>query len=367
MALRNLIRRPVRAAMTAFGTALSVALLVTAMFPYDSIDGMIDNVFFRENRQDATLLFATDSDPAVVADIASWNGVLKAEPLRATSVELRNGRRSERLAIDGVAADSDLVQRIDADGAPLAMPPTGLVLSDRVAAKLVVGMGDMLEVTLLDAGDRVVQLPVTGLSSSFIGEAVAMRLDALDRLLPDGPRVNGVNVLLDEDFLPQLYEQVKQTPVIPALALMTVGLQQFRKTIDENISISAGIFVTLAVVITFGVVYNAARIQLSEGARELASLRVFGFTRAEVSSVLIIELALLVLIAQPVGWVMGRGLSWLIVQAFASDLFRIPLTTRPATLAIASLVVIGAAAFSLLLVRRRIDRLDLVAVLKTRE
>jgi putative ABC transport system permease protein len=125
--------------------------------------------------------------------------------------------------------------------------------------------------------------------------------------------------------------------------------------------------VTLAVIIAFGVVYNSARIQLSEHARELASLRVLGFTRAEVSRVLLSELVLLTLVAIPVGWVIGYGFGWLLIQAFSSDLYRVPFTIERATYAKAALVVLVATAASALIVRRRIDRLDLVAVLKTRD
>ena len=127
------------------------------------------------------------------------------------------------------------------------------------------------------------------------------------------------------------------------------------------------LYTVLAVIITFGVVYNSARIQLSERARELASLRVLGFTRGEVSSVLLIELGAVVALAQPLGWALGYGFSFAVVRGFESDLFRIPFVVSRYTFAIASLVVVGVAILSALIVRRRVDRLDLVRVLKTRE
>lgn len=367
MSLRNLIRRPARSAMTMLGTSLSVSLLVTALFFFDSLDFMIDQIFFQENRQSATLIFANDAPPSTTHDIAGWPGVLHVEGFRATAVEVRRGHRSERLALNGIPANSDLLKIIGDDKQPLILPPHGLVVSTEVASKLHARMGDSVEVTLLKAGDRVVTLPITGINSSFIGLPVTMRLDALNRLMPGGPRVSGVNVLLDEAALPLLYERVKHTPVIPAIALLRLSLEEFRKTVNQNISMSAIVFITLAVIITYGVIYNAARIQLSESARELASLRVFGFTRAEVSSVLIVELTLIVLIAQPFGWLAGFALSAVLVEGFSSDIFRLPLVILPSTLAVASLVVVAAAAMSMLIVRRRIDRLDLVSVLKTRE
>jgi putative ABC transport system permease protein len=194
-----------------------------------------------------------------------------------------------------------------------------------------------------------------------------MRLKALNRLLRDGNKISGANISIDTNKLPQLYRTVKETPAISGIALLNISLQMFRDTIRQNITTMTTVYIALAVIITFGVVYNSARIQLSERARELASLRVFGFTRAEVSSVLLTELGVIVLLAQPMGWLLGYLFSWSVVKGFESDLYRIPLVIHSKTFAIASLIVLSAAIVSALIVRRRIDRLDMVRVLKTRE
>jgi putative ABC transport system permease protein len=156
-------------------------------------------------------------------------------------------------------------------------------------------------------------------------------------------------------------------PAVGSLALQQHSLRRFRETIAQNINYSVTIYVVLAVIIVFGVVYNSARVQLSEHARDLASLRVLGFTRGEVSSVLLTELALLTVVAIPLGWLIGYGFGWLLIQAFTSDLYRVPFTVERATYAKASIVVVIASVASALVVRRRIDNLDLIAVLKTRD
>lgn len=179
--------------------------------------------------------------------------------------------------------------------------------------------------------------------------------------------MNGARIRIDDQALPELYRAVKNTPVITSIALLDVSLQKFRDTIRENITTMTTLYVVLAVIITFGVIYNSARIQLSERARELASLRVFGFTRGEVSSVLLTELAIVTLLAQPLGWLLGYLFAWMVVKGFESDIYRIPFVVNSDTFASASLVVIVAAIVSALIVRRRIDRFDLVRVLKTRE
>jgi len=269
--------------------------------------------------------------------------------------------------ISGVPQKADLTRVLDLDLAPIDPPPAGLMLSERVASLLDLRIGDLAEVEQLEKAHRTVRVPVTSIVQSYVGLAVYMRTEALDRLVGGGPRVSGVRVAIDPSRLGDLYSAIKQTPAIASIALQGISRQRFRETIGENITIMTSIYTALAVIIAFGVVYNSARIQLSERARELAGLRVLGFTRSEVSSVLLIELATIVALAQPLGWVLGYLFSWSVVRGFESDLFRIPFVVNRSTFALASLVVLAVAALSALIVRRRIDRLDLVRVLKTRD
>lgn len=367
MALRHLIRWPLRSLLTVFGTSLSVALLVTALFSSDSVHFMIDTIFSRTERQDAFIAFPHGLGPGAAQAVAAMPGVLSVEPVRSVQVVMRHGHYQRRLAVTGYPSRPDLARLLDIDLNPIAPPGEGLLLSERVADLLHVRVGETVRLELVEYDGRTVEIPVTAIIQSFIGLTVAMRRDALDRLVGEGPRLSAVRVRVDADRLPAFYDVLKSTPMVGSVALLKVSRARFRETIDQNIDIMRTVYVALAVIITFGVIYNFARIQLSERARELASLRVLGFTRAEVSSVLLIELAVIVALAQPLGWALGYLFSWSVTRGFASDLFRVPLVVSSATFATASLIVFAASLISALVVRRRIDRLDLVSVLKTRE
>ncbi|CAN7578412.1 FtsX-like permease family protein [Mesorhizobium amorphae] len=367
MAFRHLVRWPMRALLTALGTSLAVALLVTALFSFDSIAFMVDTVFFRAERQDATLSFGVEQPPRALQSVAAMPGVLRAEPFRATAVILHHGYRERRLVISSVPRQADLARILDFDLDPIDPPPAGLMLSERVASLLHLRIGDLAEVELLEKAHRMVRVPVTSIVQSYVGLAVYMRAEALDRLVGGGPRISGVRAAIDPARLGELYAAIKKTPAIASIALQGISRQRFRETIGENITIMTSVYTALAVIIAFGVVYNSARIQLSERARELAGLRVLGFTRSEVSSVLLIELTTIVALAQPLGWILGYFFSWSVVRGFESDLFRIPFVVNRSTFALASLVVLAVATISALIVRRRIDSLDLVRVLKTRD
>lgn len=367
MALRHLSRWPLRTFLTVSGISLPVALLITAMFSYDSIDEMIDTVYFRTARQDATVGFTVEKGPSVAMSLLHLPGVLKVELFRSTPVVLRSKQLEKQAALMAITNEATLFRLLDEDLRVMNVPEGGLVLSKGLANTLNSRVGDVIEVELTNFQHRIEYLPITGISNSYTGLSAHINISSMQRLLYDGEQYSGAYLKIDSKHLTELYAKIKQTPVISNIALQNVSRQKFRDTIQQNITSMTAVYILLSVVITFGVVYNFARIQFSERARELASLRVFGFGVDEVSYVLLFELGLLVLLAQPAGWLMGYWFAWSVVQGFDSELFSIPLRVELSTFAMASLVVMLASIASALLVHRRVRHLDMIKVLKTRE
>ncbi|NKL78144.1 ABC transporter permease [Rhizobium leguminosarum] len=367
MMLRNITRHPVRAAMTTLGMALATAILVVSLFMRDTMEQLIDVTYFLADRQDATVSFVERRPQNVVVQIARLPGVLAAEPYREVSVRIRNGNSERRILISGRPRDADLNRIIDTDLRLVALPEAGLAISSILARILDVEVGDSVEIDLLDGARRTVSLPVTALVEDYFGIRGMMDAQALARMMREAPAVNSVNVSLDRNMRELFYGAIKTLPVVSGLALQRVSLVNFRELIGIFITTMAGIYTGLAAVIAFGVVYNSARISLSERARELASLRVLGFTRGEVLRILLVELALLTLIAQPPGWAIGYGLAWVMKTQLAGELMRVRGTVAHSSYVLASAIVIAAAVLSALIVRRRVYQLDLVSVLKTRD
>lgn len=367
MSLRNMQRRPVRAALSGLGLALSVALLVVSLFAFDSIEAMIDFTFFQAERQQATINFVDKRPAKAIEAVRQLPGVLRAEPYRSVTARLRSGHLWRRVSISGKPAGAELSRPLDMAHRPLVLPEAGLLVNRRVAEVLGITRGQMVDVEILEDRRQALRVPVADVIESYFGLTVLMRIEALNHLLDEGPLVNGIHIAYDRNAEDALFRAVKRTPSVASIALQRVSLQRFRETLADNINMMTSVYIGLAVIVAFGVVYNSARIQLSEHARDLASLRVLGFTRREVSRVLLTELAVLSVLAQPLGWVLGYGFGWLTIQSFSSDLYTTPMVIETATYAKASLITLAAAVGSALVVRRRVDRLDLVAVLKTRE
>ncbi|MBY5591563.1 ABC transporter permease [Rhizobium leguminosarum] len=367
MMLRNITRHPVRAAMTTLGMALATAILVVSLFMRDTMEQLIDVTYFLADRQDATVSFVERRPQNVVVQIARLPGVLAAEPYREVSVRIRNGNSERRILISGRPSDADLNRIIDTDLRLVALPEAGLAISSMLARILDVEVGDTVEIDLLDGARRTVSLPVTALVEDYFGIRGMMDAQALARMMREAPAVNSVNVSLDQNMRELFYGAVKTLPVVSGLALQRVSLVNFRELIGIFITTMAGIYTGLAAVIAFGVVYVSARISLSERARELASLRVLGFTRGEVLRILLVELALVTLIALPPGWGIGYGLAWVMKTQLAGELMRVRGTVAHSSYVLASAIVIAAAVLSALVVRRRVYQLDFVSVLKTRD
>jgi putative ABC transport system permease protein len=367
MMLRNMAHHPLRAALTTLGMALATGILVVSLFISDSMEHLIDVTYFMADRQDATLSFVEKRPEAVVMQIARLPGILAAEPYREVPARVRRGSIERRVMISGRPPNADLNRIIDVDLRPVVLPEAGLAISDMLAQILGVSVGDVVEVDLLEGQRRTVSLPVTTLVEDYFGIRVMMDAAALARLMREAPAANSVNLTLDPKGADQFYRAVKGMPTVSGLASQRASLANFRASLAVLVTTMGGIYTGLAAIIAFGIVYNSARISLSERARELASLRVLGFTRGEVLRLLLLELALLTLIAQPPGWAVGYGLAWVMKLNLAGELMRVPMVIENFTYVLASAIVITAATLSALVVRRRVERLDLVSVLKTRD
>jgi putative ABC transport system permease protein len=367
MILRNLERQPVRSAMSVVGIAFAVAVLFVGLAFIDVMDDLINRQFVLSMRQDATVNFVEPRSSTAVFAVEHLPGVLDVEATRSAPVRLRAGSATRTLAITGVPPSPRLNRIVDRRGEAVPVPEEGLVMSQLLGDILGVGAGDRLQVEVLEGRRPVRTVTVAALVDDSMGLQAYMNIDALRRMLREGGVLSGAAMTVDPAAIGRFYAEVKAIPAIAGVALREITLRNFRETMGEQMNLMIFFFVLFAGVIAFGVVYNSARVSLSERSRELASLRVLGFTRAEISLILLGELALLTLLALPVGALIGYALGELVLSGINNELYRMSFTARPATAAASFLTVIAASLISGLIVRRRLDRLDLIGVLKTRE
>lgn len=367
MVLRTLERRPLRTGLTIFGIAAAMAIVITGAFWRDAIGVLFDTQFRQTWRGDVSLSLVEATPARVLHDLVKLPHVTAVEGERSVSVKLVSGHREWRGAIRGKAAQPELLRIVGRGYQVLTPPQAGLLITDRLAARLHIQPGDWVRVELMEGRRNVLHLPVTGLITEILGMNAYMERRSLNALLQEGDVINQATLAVSRGHETDLLTRLKELPRVAAAVSKAVMKQNIEEVTARNILVFSLVLTAFATVIAIGVVYNSARIALAERAWELASLRVLGFTRAEVSTFLLGELAIEIVLATPLGMVLGNGLASGLVALIKNDEFDLPLVISTATYAYAALSVCLAGAVSALIVRRRVDTLDLVAVLKTRE
>ena len=367
MIMRNLERKPLRALVTVAGIAGAVGILICGTFWADALDWFIDVQFNKVSRAGVSVAFAEPVSANVVRELERLPGVLQVEATRAIPVRLRAGPRSYRTALTGVADDARLQRILDSQLGEARPVTGGVVLTRRLATRLGLAPGERVHAELLEGRRVQADLVVAGTVDEMVGMNAWMRREDLNRLAREDDVVSGANLLVRAADEPALLARLKESPAAAGVIVTSSLLKTFRETSAYNILFFTTVLSIFAATIAIGVVYNNARIQLAERSWELASLRVLGFRRGEVSVLLLGELALEIAAAIPLGFVAGFWLAALIVSLMVNEVFEFPLVIFRTTYLYAGAVVAAAGVLSALIVRNRIDRLDLVAVLKTRE
>lgn len=367
MVVRNMVRHPFRAGASIFGIGLAVAVLMIGLVFTEIMDRLILTQFSDVERQDLAVTLTEPRGPEAGRALARLPGVLAVEPMRSVPVRVRAGHHQRSLALTGVPPTPRFRRIVDASGQRVRVPPAGVVLSEALAQALDVTTGSTLVLEVQEGERPIRTTQVAGLVNDVFGLSIYMDLGALHALMREGPVMTGALLLADRRAESQLSQALKEIPGVAGAGFKRAVVESFRATMASNMNLTIFINVLFASIIAIGVVYNTARVSLSERSHELASLRVLGFTRAEISLVLMGELAILTVAALPAGVLMGYLLAAAIIQSTESELYRLPLIVSRPAVAWACLGILGAALASGLLVRRRLDRLDLVAVLKVHE
>lgn len=367
MILRNIERKPLRAAVTTGGIAAAVAIVIMGNFFRDAMDAIVHTQFDLAMRGDLIVWANDQVDESAARELARLPGVLQVEAGYRVAVRFSHGSRSENSLVDGLSASPELQRVVDVDRQVAFAGLHGVLMTDRLADKLGVKPGDTVTMQVREGRRQTRQVVVERTVRDIMGLNSFMERGALLQLLGEGHVANNFSLRVARGALPQVLEATRELPRIAGAFSKATLLRNMQEVSGRNILIMSSILTAFAIVIAVGVVYNNARIALAERTWELASLRVLGFTRAEVSFILLGELALGIAIALPLGMGLGWGLTHTVVELMRSDQFLFPVDIQPRTYAWSALAVVAAGVASALVVRRRIDRLDMVAALKTRE
>jgi putative ABC transport system permease protein len=365
--LRELERRPLRTLLSSGGIAGAVALLILSRFGWDSAQAFFEGTLGQEQRQDLTVSFARSIDPRSVGELGRLPGVARAEGMRTVPIRVAHEHRMRDSILVGLPAEATLRHLIEHGGKEVSVPADGVVLTKALADVLGLRVGDRPNIELRDGARRRVNPLIVGLVDEALGLQIYAKEALVQSLEQDLGAVSSVLLQVDREAVPEVESRLKRSPLV--LDVSDFGAD-VRRMLDMNASIInvwTFVSVLLASAVIFGVVYNNARIALSARSRDLASLRVLGFSRAEVSRILLAGLAVEVLLAIPLGLYLGLLWARQFMSSVDQETYRWSVVVEPRTYLLASVVALSAGAASALWVRQSLDKLDLIGVLKTRE
>jgi putative ABC transport system permease protein len=365
--MRNMERKPIRTLLSVVGISLACGTMIASGFFKDAVDYMINVQFVLSQKEDMSVSFFDLTSRRALYELQQIDGVHYVETYRIVPVKFINGHRSYKTVIKGMEPDSRLQFLLDTNLKRVSLPSSGLMLTDHLAKILNVRPGDKITVEVLEGSRATREVAIVALVKQYLGVTGYMDLGSLNRLMNTGDSVSGAYLVTDPNKQEKLFLKFIQTPRVSGTVVRANEIINFYEIQAKGMLFFTFIATLMACFISFGVVYNNARIAFSERSRELSSLRVLGYTRGEISYILLGELALITFVAIPIGFALGYWLCAYLAHALASDLFRVPLTISSKTFSMAALVVLVSASISGLIVRHKLDHLDLVEVLKTRE
>lgn len=368
MIARGVTHRPWRTALSALGIGFGAAVVVVGTFGFDAIGRMKHVMFDIAARADVTVVFATPQGPAVVADLVALPGVLRVEPHWEAAVRAWHGHRKRQTVLVGVDSAARMRRVSDLEAHIPTIHPGGVTLSASLSRVLDAGVGDTVDLEFLDGRRRRIAQPVVGVVEDLTGSSVYVPAAAMAALVGGGEAVTSADLQIDPRQESALYARLVASPQVQSVTARVRMRESFDATIRQSFYMVLTTMLLIAGALSAGTIYNAGRVTLSERARDLASLRVLGFTRGEVSRILFGEIGLLGAFGLPLGIAIGVGMAWATVQSLGRDeMFRLPLVIGPRTIALGLAIPVLAGLFSLWPLRHRLDRLDLIESLKTRE
>jgi len=367
MVLRNIERRPMKSVFSALGVAFSVSILVVGMFMFDSIDYMMELQFGVIQREDVSVVFNRPVSQDVEYDLYRIDGITMVETYRSVPVRFRNGHRKKEAGITG-RRRSDALQRIvSGAGEIIEVPLEGVVMSKYLADELGLSLGEEVQVEVLEGSRRIEAAQVVGIVEDFLGISAYMEIENLHRLVGNAKSVSGANLKLISEKRDAISLELADRPGVAGVSNPYKMYESFQKQMDEGLLVGVLFLIIFSSIIAVAVIYNGARIALSERGRELASLRVLGFSKKEVAILLFSEQALITLVSIPIGWYLGYWMADASLASLVSETYRMPMIVDAGTFAASALITIVAAIGSSLIVRRRLNNYDLISVLKTRD
>lgn len=365
--LRRVISSPRRSLSTLVGVSLALSVLVVSQHFPAGIERFLEVTFRVAKTQDATVTLTEAQGPAALHALAHLPGVQAVEPFRAVGVSYRFGPHTVQDALMGLPEQPQLERLVQTGSQPITLRGDGLVASRGLARQLHAQVGDVVRVQVTQGRRQAVDLTIVQIADLWVGSSGYIEQQALGQLLQEPNRFSGAHVRLLPGSEAAFNAAVNRSPALAGVSHVRQAEASMRQTFSQGSGFMSTLFLSFAGIMAAGVAYATASVTLAEQLRDLATLQVLGYTRWQASYVMLGELALLALLSLPLGLWLGYGFASWLMATMSNELFTFPMVVDPAAYARSALFVLAAVLLSAAWVRRGVDRIDLVASLKSRE
>ena len=367
MAIRNLLRNKNRSIFTLIGMIFTFSMMASFFSLSSMSETMIMDQFTRVQKQDVKLTFVKPMPRSnVIRELNDVDGIKRVEPFLEIPVSLKFLNHKKDVIALGISDGSELYNVFDKDGNRLEVPKSGMMVSEQVANKLGVQVGDVLQVESIFAKDEKLNVKIEKIIPQYLGANIYMNQDVLLGLLKQGEMMTSALNAIDERAIPSLKDEYRASKYISIIEVRQEMIDKYEELMGSA-TYALWVMAIISIITGFAIVYNSSIISLAERKRELASLRVMGMTPKEVMEVVSVEQWFIgfsgMIAGIPLAFLMSQAMS----TSMSNDLYTIPPGTSGNAIVLAFIGTIFAIAVSQVSISRKVKQLDLVAVLKERE
>ena len=378
---RNLFRYKKRFVMTVIGIAGCTALLLTGLGLQDAINDIIDKQYGEIVHYNAVVTTEDDLPAASqqeLDDLLGAGGAVESSTRVQSASMVASGPDKADVHASVVVPEDPggladfLTVRTRVGHEPLSIGDDGVVLAEKLANELGVGVGDTVRLAEQDemgnATDKTFDLTVTGVMENYIYNYVFIGPGEYARMEGGQPAFSTYYAVTSSDAgeRAQFNDAVRAIDGVKTVAYNDEVIDAY-KSMLKSVGLIVIVLVVAAAALAFIVLYNLTNINITERQREIATLKVLGFTPREVSAYIYRETMLLSVIGCAVGLVLGVFMEGFVVVTAEVDQVMFGRTIHAASFVIAFLLTMLFTVLVMLAMRRKLARVDMVESLKSNE
>ena len=365
--IRNLFRYKKRALLISIGVIFSSAILLVALSMSDSMNFMIKQQYGNIQDYDIKVKLSKLISVEELNNIKNITHVKELEPVLETGVEISNGWKSKNVGFTALVKDPQMYKVEDKNGNAISIPKNGILISEKLANTLGVKVNDSVNIKFYFPGKDKKEMVVKGIVVQYLGLSTYTSMDNLNGILGEGMIASSAVLKLDNiNFENEVKDKLRDMPNVTSVESKTDSLNALLKTMG-GMEASIGVYIILSGILLIAVLYNIATINIFERQRELATLKVLGFTNNEVKKLIFNENYIIVIFGMIIGLPFGKWLGAYLMASSSTDAYTIPYIIEIKTYIIAIILTLLFTAITNLTLMKKIKALDMIEVLKNKE